>query len=127
MPPSRKSMIDALLVRAGEAARAAAASTDRSAEASGTAERLHRRTRLLRDFVRRGREDRARLLRRCAWCGRVQVGGDEFVAPEEFLDGELPERDRERATHSICPDCLDREQRNADTTRAARRRRPEND
>jgi hypothetical protein len=39
----------------------------------------------------------------------VEVEG-EYVDPADFLEGDLPERLRERSTHGICPDCLARVQ-----------------
>jgi hypothetical protein len=55
----------------------------------------------------------------CAWCRRIQLDG-EFIAPEEFLRGDLLERLRRRSTHTICPDCLVAELSAADALRAAR-------
>jgi hypothetical protein len=50
--------------------------------------------------------DRQRVLRRCAWCGRVWLGGT-WVDDEEvprFLPSDLDVH----STHSICPSCLAR-------------------
>ncbi|HZD87426.1 MAG TPA: hypothetical protein VE088_05425 [Gaiellaceae bacterium] len=46
------------------------------------------------------------IVRRCAWCGRLSVGG-EWTAPES-LQGFVPPQAVDNATHSICPDCTDR-------------------
>jgi len=50
--------------------------------------------------------DPATMARRCAWCGRLELGRS-WRAPEsapEFLVATL----ERRATHTICPDCLGR-------------------
>ena len=116
MTTRRGSLPEELLARLSAAAHAAASSAERANEASGESERLRRRSALLRRFVHRVLEDRERLPVRCAWCGRIDVAG-EFVAPEEFLDADLPERLRQRATHGICPACHERVQRDADRAR----------
>ena len=114
-----RDLLAALLRRLNDATRAAAESSGRASDAAERAAGLQRRSQLLRGFVE-GARRREHLPLRCAWCGRVDVGG-EFVAPAEFLSGDLPERLRERATHSICPDCLEREQGRADAVQRARR------
>jgi hypothetical protein len=75
-------------------------------------ERVGERTRLLRTFVSYYRAHPDALPVRCAWCGRISIGG-RFVLPEEFVSGELPQRLREKATHGICPDCLEHENEKA--------------
>ncbi|HET8528194.1 MAG TPA: hypothetical protein VFL60_04730 [Gaiellaceae bacterium] len=88
---------------------ATSALDEQLARSSGAVEetlRLRRRSRLLRGFLDRVRADPAYLPRHCSWCGRIEVDG-EFVPPEDFLAGDLPERLRLRATHGICPDCLE--------------------
>ena len=49
--------------------------------------------------------DSDRLVLRCAWCGRIELDGD-FTAAAGMPRREPPLL-RERATHGICPDCLD--------------------
>jgi hypothetical protein len=39
------------------------------------------------------------LLRRCAWCGRVNPAGLEWLEP-------AVEPDIDQLTHGICPECL---------------------
>jgi hypothetical protein len=50
------------------------------------------------------------LLRRCAWCGRFDIGGewlrlDAVGAGQHSITSSL----LDRATHGICPQCLERE------------------
>jgi hypothetical protein len=50
--------------------------------------------------------DPEKMLRRCAWCGRLQLGG-QWVSEEEapeFVKRLLDDR----ATHGICRSCLSR-------------------
>ena len=108
----QETFVEKLMERAARAADEALAAARRGGSANGEAVALNRRARLLRAFVASTRRDRSFLPRRCAWCGRVEVDG-EFVDPHEFLDGDMPSRLRERATHGICPDCLERVQRQA--------------
>lgn len=65
--------------------------------------------------------DVERLPLRCAWCRRIEIDGRFVDIPT------VPEREpdllRERATHGICADCLDRELRRTATRRAAEARR----
>jgi hypothetical protein len=89
---------------------------ERARAAHADAQRQNEVARLLVRFVRQFREDRSALAVRCAWCGRIKVG-DDFIAPEQFLDGDLPERLKQRATHGICPDCLRRESEAAEDAR----------
>lgn len=56
---------------------------------------------------------------RCAWCGRIEIAG-RFVAPLARLGLVLPSRLADRATHSICPDCLERTNRAAALEREQR-------
>jgi hypothetical protein len=79
-------------------------------------ERVGERARLLRMFVSYYRAHPDALPVRCAWCGRVSIAG-RFVLPEEFVSGDLPQRVRAKATHGICPDCLERENEKARTVR----------
>ena len=48
--------------------------------------------------------DREALIPRCAWCGKVALGGGwmPFDEVPHFLHGEV----RTRATHGICPSCF---------------------
>jgi hypothetical protein len=48
--------------------------------------------------------DRRQLAKRCAWCGRLDLG-DHWTPPEK-LPAFLPSEVRDRITHEICPDCL---------------------
>ncbi len=112
--------IDELIARI-EAATDDAASTAARAQLSGRdAEAARRRSQLLRAFVVYFREHRTELPLRCAWCGRIRIG-DRWAAPEDFLDGDVPIRISERATHGICDDCLARENAAAAAARASRR------
>src|SRR5581483_7178532 len=45
------------------------------------------------------------MLRRCAWCGRLRLGG-QWIPPDEAPEfvRRLPD---ERATHGICRSCLE--------------------
>jgi hypothetical protein len=113
-------LVEELAERMRAAARDALAARQRGGSAAGEAAALQRRARLLREFVGRTRRDPSFLPRRCAWCHRIEVEG-EYVDPNEFLEDDLPERLRERATHGICPECLERVQREADELRTARR------
>lgn len=65
--------------------------------------------------------DVERLPLRCAWCRRIEIDGSFVDIPT------VPEREpdllRERATHGICADCLDRELRKTAIRRAAEARR----
>jgi len=47
-----------------------------------------------------------RMLRRCAWCGRIRLGGQWLSADEapEFVRGLLDDR----TTHGICRSCMRR-------------------
>jgi hypothetical protein len=101
---------DELVSRIREAAHALDVGVARSSGAVEESQRVRRRSELLRGFLDRVRADPTYLPRHCSWCGRIEVDG-EFVAPEEFLSGDLPERLRVRATHGICPDCLEAVQR----------------
>ena len=104
MPPEDDDFVAELLERARLAHEAAA--------------QQRARAEILTAFVGRFRENRDELPLRCAWCGRVEIDG-RFVAPEEFLSGDLPERLRERSSHGICPECFERTSREADETRDA--------
>ena len=116
MPPPSDSLVAALMERAEAAAEAARETQSRAAGGAVEAERLRERARILRAFVARVRREPTWLPLRCAWCGRIQVE-DDFVDVDASLDGDLPERLRERSTHGICPDCLEREQEFAERIR----------
>jgi hypothetical protein len=117
-------LIDDLIARI-DAATSDAASNAARAESSGReADVARRRSQLLREFVTYFREHRTELPLRCAWCGRIRIGR-RWAAPEDFLDGDLPVRIRERATHGICDDCFERENAAAAAAReTARPARP---
>ncbi len=53
-------------------------------------------------------------IRRCAWCDRFDIGG-EWLHVDAIGEGHQPIADRllDRATHGICPDCFDAEERKA--------------
>jgi hypothetical protein len=42
---------------------------------------------------------------RCAWCGRIELGG-VWRAEREVSPDHLARRDPNRASHGICPKCL---------------------
>jgi hypothetical protein len=46
-------------------------------------------------------------LHQCAWCGRVSVE-DAWIDPVRLLDGGLGPRLLRKASHGICPACLER-------------------
>jgi hypothetical protein len=98
-------LVDDLIARARSAAHEAERRASLSAPSSAAAARDRRRASLLQALLGRLQRDRMHLPLHCAWCGKLEIDG-QFVAPEEFLSGDLPVRLRERATHGICPDCL---------------------
>ena len=57
--------------------------------------------------------ERGRLAKRCAWCGRLDLGR-RWTPPDEVPQF-LPAAVRERITHGICPDCLARLEREGQT------------
>ena len=60
-----------------------------------------------------------RLLRHCAWCGCVSFGSGWTSLDQ--LPGFVPESVRDRATHGVCPGCLEQLQRQeADRVRERR-------
>lgn len=60
------------------------------------------------------------LLVRCAWCGRLQIGG-EWLRLEAIGSGQMriAEGVVRRSTHGICPDCFARVSDKADADRGA--------
>jgi hypothetical protein len=60
-----------------------------------------------------------RLLLHCAWCDRLDVGG-EWLHLEAVGSGQVRIHAAvvERATHGICPECLERVQREAEIKRS---------
>jgi hypothetical protein len=77
------------------------------------------RSRLLRALVRELQREPGHLPARCAWCGRISLGGS-FVRFEDVLLGAPPLRLLARATHGICPDCFEREDAAASEERRRR-------
>jgi hypothetical protein len=57
--------------------------------------------------------ERRRLVKRCAWCGRIELG-DHWTSTTE-LPALLPREVRDRISHGICPDCLARLEREGQT------------
>lgn len=57
-------------------------------------------------------------IRRCAWCGRFEVG-DEWLHLEAIGEGQLTIAFAllERATHGICPECQEQELRRSEAGR----------
>jgi hypothetical protein len=55
----------------------------------------------------------------CAWCGRVEVGG-QWIDARSLLTDVLLERLRDKASHGICPDCFDRVSAEAERQRTRR-------
>jgi hypothetical protein len=53
------------------------------------------------------------LAKRCAWCGRLDLG-DHWTPPDD-VPAFLPRAARNRVTHGICPDCLARLERDGQT------------
>jgi len=84
------------------------------------ASHLHLDSRRTRDLARLLREARTgdRLLLHCAWCGRLEIGG-EWLRLEAIGSGQfqIHEAVVKHSTHGICPDCMERVQREADITR----------
>ena len=99
-------------VRAVLLRRAREAAADVQAQRRGTAE--------LGAFVRALRKTEPSQIVLCAWCGRV-AAGEHWIDPAPLLEPAQRERLREKATHSICPDCFDRENAAAKAERARRR------
>ena len=62
-----------------------------------------------------------KLLLRCAWCGKLQIG-DEWLRLEAIGSGQMriAEELVRRSTHGICPECYDRVSREAAAERANR-------
>jgi hypothetical protein len=57
--------------------------------------------------------ERRHLAKRCAWCGRMELGA-HWTPPEE-LPAFLRREVRDRISHGICPDCLARLERQGHT------------
>jgi hypothetical protein len=79
----------------------------RAQEAVEQAEKEHRRASEMQAFIGALRATEPGELVRCAWCGRV-AAGDQWLDPTSLLGGNLRERLRWNASHSICPDCFER-------------------
>ena len=64
-----------------------------------------------------------RLLRHCAWCDRLEVGG-EWLDLEAIGSGQVQIATAliHRSTHGICPDCLQRTLAEGEAERARRSR-----
>jgi len=103
-------LVEALRRRAQEAAADAEARAREAAVTVAEAQELRRRSLLLRTLVHRLQDDPQHLPRHCAWCGRIEIAGT-YVESSTFLQGDLPARLRQRATHGICPDCMARQAR----------------
>jgi hypothetical protein len=76
---------------------------DRLRKALATSHRLVRESAVVIEASRYARNGE-KFVPRCAWCGRIGVGG-EWLEPEQvpvFLSGALATR----TTHGICPDCF---------------------
>jgi hypothetical protein len=75
--------------------------------------RIRHLAQLLRDA-----EAGKRLLLHCAWCDRLKVG-EEWLHLEALGSGQVRIHAAvvERATHGICPECLERVQREAEIKR----------
>jgi hypothetical protein len=80
------------------------------------ARRIHALAQVLRDAAAGNA-----LLLRCAWCGRFNIG-DEWLHLHAVGRGQqsIATSLRDKATHGICPDCLEREQDAADRARVER-------
>ena len=82
-----------------------AALVRRARQAVATAEAAVARARVVNDGLRLAR-DSQELMRRCAWCSRVALGGAWIDAEEaERLVGR---RRTPEVSHTICPDCAER-------------------
>ncbi len=79
---------------------------DRVRSALEAAEAAVARSRVLTAGRRLSREPEA-LLRRCAWCGRVTLGG-EWVDADEATQLVAGRSGPVEASHTICPDCTER-------------------
>jgi len=91
--PPAASLVGDLLRRLRHRRRAVAG----DAEAAAAAQRARRLDGFLHPLAQEP------LVVRCAWCDRICVAG-VWVPPT----GDLTPRLGERATHGICPDCLER-------------------
>jgi hypothetical protein len=82
----------------------ALAAQERAHTLTVDAARVSRLARVLREAHAGGR-----LLLRCAWCGRLQVG-DEWLQLEGIGTGQtrIAEQLVRQSTHGICPDCFER-------------------
>ncbi len=77
----------------------------RARHAIAVAEQAIARARVLQDGRRLAR-DPATLMRRCAWCGRVTLGG-EWVDADEARRVVAGRNGDPEISHTICPDCTD--------------------
>jgi hypothetical protein len=82
--------------------RRAVAAHERAASAHAASQQIRDLAAVLR-AAQAGRT----LLRRCAWCGRFQIG-DEWLHLEAIGHGQqqITASLRAKATHGICPDCF---------------------
>ena len=90
-------------------ARRAIEARDHAASLHADAQRIRSLAQILRD-AHAGR----RLLRRCAWCERFEVG-QEWLRLDAIGQGQhrITASLLEQATHGICPDCFERERERA--------------
>jgi len=86
-------------------ARRAIEARDHAASLHADAQRIRSLAQILRD-AHAGR----RLLRRCAWCERFEVGR-EWLRLDAIGTGQhrITASLLDRATHGICPECFERE------------------
>jgi hypothetical protein len=95
----------------------------RALQAHTHAAALRTDSRRIRDLAVLLREAHAhhRLLRHCAWCGRLEVGG-EWLHLEAIGSGQqqIATSLIEGSTHGICPGCLQRALVEVEAERAAR-------
>jgi hypothetical protein len=89
---------------------------ERARALSVDAARVTELARVLRE-VRGG----GKLLLRCAWCGKLQIG-DEWLLLEAVGSGQMriAEELVWRSTHGICPECYERVSREAADERTHR-------
>jgi predicted RNA-binding Zn-ribbon protein involved in translation (DUF1610 family) len=93
----------------------------RAVEASTRSASLHRDSWLIRSLAQilRDAHDGEVVIRRCSWCGKLEVGG-EWLYLEAIGDGQqrIANSLMERATNGICPECLKSQLGRSGATRA---------
>jgi hypothetical protein len=93
----------------------------RALSAQSEASALLTDSRRIRDLAQllRDAEVGERLLLHCAWCDRLEVGG-EWLHLEAIGHGQLRIHASviDHSTHGICPECLDRAQTEAEKKRS---------